>query len=305
MLCACAIVSQASSSATVPRWVVGPDGHVRVMLYNVRKERAHLVVPGVPLDTPPRSVPRSTNTNNIPYNGGAIQTDPKIYIVFWGNWSGAGDPDGVQTYLTNFVGAIGGSAWLNDVTQYTQSDGSHVGNTAGSLAGTWNDKSTPPDLSGSNYQTLIAAEAIDAAVHFGDVSSNASYVIALPSGTQVNGFSSDYCGWHSDTSYNGATISYTNLPYLPDAGSNCGAGSVTSPGTLDGVSIVEGHEQAETETDPQPPSGWYDSSDPAATEIADKCAWTNLQDTKFTGASYPTQPLWSNATSSCTQDYIP
>jgi hypothetical protein len=299
------IAQAAISTPTVPRWVVGPDGHVRVILSTMDKERAHLVVPGAALGTPTRvHAPAPTNIN-IPYNGGPVQTNPKIYIVFWGSWSGSGDPDGVQTYLKNFLGAVGGSAWLGDVTQYTQSNGEHVGNAGGSLAGTWNDTSAPPNLSGSDYQTLIANEATKAAAHFGDVSSNASYVIALPSGTQVNGFGSNYCAWHSDAAYDGATISYTNLPYMPDAGSDCGTGSVTSPGTLDGVSIVAGHEQAETETDPQPPTGWYDAGGSAVTEIGDKCAWTDLADTPFIGASYPTQPLWSNATSSCTQNYIP
>ena len=45
-------------------------------------------------------------------------------------------------------------------------------------------------------------------------------------------------------------ITYTNLPYITDAGSSCGEDSVNgSSGTLDGVSIVEGHELAEAITD--------------------------------------------------------
>ena len=71
------------------------------------------------------------------------------------------------------------------------------------------------------------------------------------------------------------------------------------PGTLDGVSIVFGHEQGETETDPQPNSGWLDSS---GAENGDKCAWTNLINNPNAGG-YPTQPLWSNATLSCVQTY--
>jgi hypothetical protein len=96
-------------------------------------------------------------------------------------------------------------------------------------------------------------------------------------------------------------LSYTVLPYIPDASVSCGQGSVDIPGTLDGVSIVAGHEVAETQTDPQIGSGWIDAN---GDEIADKCAWFNLQNTQFAaGSSYPTQPLWSNATSSCVQSY--
>jgi serine protease len=90
------------------------------------------------------------------------------------------------------------------------------------------------------------------------------------------------------------------MPYVTDAGANCGVDFVNAgaAGTLDGVTIVGGHEYAETETDPQPSSGWVDSS---GAEIGDKCAWVNLQNTSFGSASYPTQPLWSNAISGCAQ----
>jgi len=92
----------------------------------------------------------------------------------------------------------------------------------------------------------------------------------------------------------GTTVAFTNLPYLPDAGTSCGANSVSGP--LDGVSIVGGHEQAETETDPQL-SAWYDSS---GNEIGDKCAWINLGVNPAAGG-FPTQPLWSNAVKGCVQ----
>ena len=41
-------------------------------------------------------------------------------------------------------------------------------------------------------------------------------------------------------------------------------------GTLDGVSIVEGHEYAETITDQNPAGGW---TDPSGSETGGKCAW--------------------------------
>ena len=64
--------------------------------------------------------------------------------------------------------------------------------------------------------------------------------------------------------------SSTNLPYVTDAGASCGQDFVNSNGTLDGVSIVEGHEYAETITDQTPAGGWTDSS---GEETGDKCAW--------------------------------
>ena len=236
-------------------------------------------------------------STNLTYHGGPVQTAPKLYVVFWGSaWNGGGDPDGVATQLTKFYGAIGGSRWLNSVTQYTQSDGSHVGNSGNIFVGSYVDTTSSPPSSPT--QSQMAAEAAKAAAHYGDYSASASYVVAMPSGIRPSGFGTQYCAYHSSTSTSGGTIAWTNLPYMPDAGASCGAGSVTGS-ALDGVTIVGGHEQGETETDPQPNSGWLDGS---GAENGDKCAWSNLIVNPAAGG-FPTQPLWSNATSSCVQSY--
>jgi serine protease len=238
-------------------------------------------------------------TAPLTYHGGPIQTSPKIYVVYWGSaWSGTGDPKGLRSYANAFFGVIGGSRWLNSVTQYTQSSGAHVGNAAGSFVGSYIDTTSSPPSAPT--QSQLAAEAAKAAAHYGDYSTSASYVVALPHGIKPSGFGTQYCAWHSSTTVSGhGTIAYTNDPYLPDVGTSCGVGSVNSPGTLDGVSIVYGHEQAETETDPQPNTGWLDSSN---AENGDKCAWINLENNPNAGG-YPTQPLWSNANNGCVQSY--
>jgi len=242
---------------------------------------------------------RTMSGSNMTYHGGPVQTAPKIYVVYWGSaWNGSGDPNGERSYYNSFVSLIGGSKWLNTVTQYTQSNGQHVGNAPGSFIGSYVDTgSTPPS---HPTQTQIANEAARAAAHYNDYSVNASYIVAMPHGISPSGFGTQYCAWHSAATVSGkGTIAYTNFPYMSDVGYSCGAGSVNNPGTLDGVSIVGGHEQAETETDPQPNTGWLDSSNG---EIGDKCAWTGLEDNPYVG-NYPTQPLWSNASSSCVQSY--
>ena len=237
-------------------------------------------------------------TSNLQYYGGPVQTAPQLYLIEWGSaWSSTGDPDGVASRLKSFYGVIGGGAWLATVTQYTQSNGQHVGNAGNIYTAVWQDTGTKPPSRPT--QSQIAAEAVRAAAHFGNYSANASYVIAMPHGIKPSGFGTQYCAWHSSTSSSGGTIAYTNLPYMPDAGASCGADSVNSGGTLDGVTIVSGHEQAETETDPQPNSGWLDSS---GSEIGDKCAWVSLENNPNAGG-YPTQPLWSNANNGCVQSY--
>jgi hypothetical protein len=242
-----------------------------------------------------RAALRLSNSNpNLVYHGGPVQTAPKLYVVFWGaSWqSSSGDPDHVANRLLLFYGVAGGSAWLNTVTQYKQADGTPVGNGGTIFGGSYVDISA--SVPARPTQSQIAAEALRGASHFGDLSANASYVIALPHGIKPSGFGTQYCAWHTAVSDGGNWVGFTNLPYMPDAGYSCGANSVAS--VLDGVTIVGGHEQAETETDPQL-NAWYDS---AGNEIADKCAWQNLEANPAAGG-YPTQPLWSNATSSCVQ----
>jgi serine protease len=239
------------------------------------------------------------STSNLTYHGGPVQTNPKMYVVFWGSaWNtSGGDPDGVAAYLKGFLGIIGGSKWLNTVTQYTDGNGNHVGNQPGSLAGTYVDTTSSPPLHPTQAQ--LAAEAAKAAAKYGNVTVNADYIVALPHGITPSGFGSQYCAYHATTTAAGHTIAWTNDPYFPDVGAACGAGAVNTPGTLDGVSIVGGHEQAEVETDPFNNTGWLDSG---GAEISDKCAWTGLENNPDAGG-YPTQPLWSNATMTCVQKY--
>ena len=66
------------------------------------------------------------------------------------------------------------------------------------------------------------------------------------------------------------------MPYVMDQGASCGQGFVNSgPGTLDGYTMVEGHEYAETITDQNPAGGWtnHTGSSYNGEENADECAW--------------------------------
>jgi serine protease len=308
LLTACGGGAGTLPSTSAPTGATGPQEFTRVSTFTARNTQTGETVRILPpqdvlaaeLSTRiPESTRQTLATSNLLYNGGLVQTNPKLYVVFWGSsWNGTtGDPKGVAARLRAFYGVIGGSAWLNSVTQYTQSGGAHVGNAGNIFVGSYVDTSSSPP--GRPTQSQLAAEARKAAAHFGDYSASASYVVALPHGIRPSGFGTQYCAWHSSTSATGGTIAYTNLPYMPDAGYSCGANSVNANGALDGVTIVGGHEQGETETDPQPNTGWLDAS---GAENGDKCAWTNLENNPNAGG-YPTQPLWSNATSSCVQSY--
>jgi len=259
---------------------------------------------------------RPTKTNNLSYRGGVggigVETAPRVYLVLWGSqWTG-NDPSGEASILESFYTNVGGSQWLNSVKQYCQGvptgtvscngAGTPAGGTVSfsSTASVWADNgSTAPS---SPSQAQLAAEAVNAAAHFGQttasLNASAQYVIATATGNNSSGFGTSYCAWHSSTSSQYGNIAYTNLPYMTDAGPSCGAG-FNGLGATAGITIVSGHEMAESITDQFPNGGWLDRN---GEENADKCAWSAATSAQpMGGASFPVQPLWSNASGGCVQ----
>jgi hypothetical protein len=229
----------------------------------------------------------------LTYGGGAVATNPVVYLDFWGSqWDS--DYNGVEQYMQSLFSGLGDSSdtWSTTMTQYTDGNGNPVTFNGSVLGGTWVDDSAPAPQSAS--QGDIAAEAQNAASYFGVSGPNVDIFVLSPSGTNPDGFpNSGFCAWHD---WNGTTA-YTNMPYVLDAGYSCGAYSVQNQ--LDGFSIVGGHEYAEAVTDPVPPYGWTDPSN--GEEIGDLCAWTNLQAISFDTGTFAMQPLWSDTDNGCDQ----
>ena len=243
-------------------------------------------------------------------DGIGVTTGPqRVYLVFYGSQWGSqstnsngdvtlsGDSSGMAPYVQELMKGLGtgGELWSGVLTQYCDgvatgaqtcpsSNTQHVGYpTGGALAGVWVDESTASPQAASGHQ--LGTEAVSAAAHFGNTTAaanrDAQYVIISPHGTNPDNYQTQgFCAWHDyngDSTLSGGPvtspygdIAFTNLPYITDAGASCGQNFVNSNGPLDGVSIVEGHEYAETSTDQNPPGGWTDSS---GAENGDKCAW--------------------------------
>jgi len=211
----------------------------------------------------------------------------------------SGDPSGQAPYQQELYKGLGtgGELWSGVMTQYCDgvatgaqscpaSNTQHVAYPSGGvLAGVWVDESTASPNQATGHQ--LGVEAVNAAAHFGNTTAasnrDAQYIIVSPHGTHPDGYntpSGQFCAWHDwngDTTLSGGAVSspygdiaFTNSPYITDMGASCGQDFVNSNGTLDGVSIVNGHEYAETITDQNPPGGWTDSS---GAENGDKCAW--------------------------------
>ncbi|HEX8026690.1 MAG TPA: hypothetical protein VF484_10830, partial [Candidatus Limnocylindrales bacterium] len=223
-------------------------------------------------------------SKNLTYHGGVggigvVTATAKVYLVLYGSqWSS--DPSGERALLESFFAKVGGTSWNNSVTQYCQgvatgtmtcgNNGTHAASATtfgGTLADTGSAAPSRPT------QSQLAAEAVKAAQYFGNTTAAANthvqYVIATSSGNSTSGFGTQFCAWHSSTSSSYGNIAYTNLPYITDAGASCGA-NFNGLGAKAGITIVEGHEFAETQTDIFPNGGWLDSG---GAENGDKCAW--------------------------------
>jgi serine protease len=251
-------------------------------------------------------------SKNLSYHGGTggtgVETgNDKVYLVYWGSQWTNNDPSNEAGIEQSFFNHVGGSSWNNSVTQYCQgvatgttncgSSGTHATNPTSVLGGVWLDNSAAAPSHPT--QSQFAQEAAAAAAYFGNTTaasnSQVQYVINSATGNNISGFGTQFCAWHSSTSSSYGNLAYTNMPYITDAGSSCGAYFLSS--ATDGITIVGGHEFAETETDIFPSGGWLDGS---GSENGDKCAWIYTGQgaaavVSMNGASFPVQSLWSNA----------
>ena len=279
---------------------------------------------------------QSNSTGPLTYGGGnggvGVTTGAEhVYVVLWGSQWGSestngqgyqtfsGDPQRIAPDLQAFFTGLGTGAetWSSVMTQYCQgvpagaqscpSNVAHVAYpTGGALAGVWEDSGSAAPTQATANQ--IAAEAVAAAEHFGNTTAaanrNVQYFIVSPTGADPNRWmESSFCAWHSstiglDSTPWGSPIAFTNMPYVLDKGGSCGENAVNlgTAGVDDGVTIVGGHEYAETITDQFPLGGWVDSG---GGENGDKCAWITygqgaLQNLSLTTGLFAVQSTWAN-----------
>ena len=270
---------------------------------------------------------------------GVTSGTPKVYLVVYGSqWGTQGtDSNGNATFTGDAHGAVpylqqmfkglgtGGELWSGVMTQYCDgavaagatscpSGASHVGYPNSPFAGIWYDNSAPAPSNATFTQ--LGQEAVRAAGFFGNTTAASNrysqYVILSPSGTHPDGFNtpqSTFCAWHDWNGDVGASspygdIAFTNMPYVLDLGASCGQNFVNagSAGTLDGFSIVNGHEYAETITDQNPAGGWTNLT--SGQENADECAWISSgqgasANVTMGNGTYAMQSTWSNDTNRC------
>jgi hypothetical protein len=244
----------------------------------------------------------AVRNSGLTYGGGPVEVKPKVFLIFW-DYAKYGDSEHVKPLLENYIGNMGGSAHNNIYTQYYEIVNGktiYIKNPASQYGGAWEDNTSVPR---QPTDAQVAAEALKGVAHFG-YDANASYVVATPHGRSTAGFGTAWCADQGVTSSKGRLVSYTDLPYIPDAGSACGANYVTPPSDEsaadEGVTIVEGHMQGDSVTDPDPPLGWQFQGGEGG-DIGDVCAWFDIANDTFGSYSYTMQPMFSNASQSCVQ----
>jgi len=291
------------------------------------------------------AVTAATGVQTLSYGGGfgsagVTSGTPKVYLVIYGNqWGSAGtdangnmtlsnDPVGAVPYLQNMFKGLGtgGELWSGVMTQYCDGGSVAAGATScppgaplvgfpngATLAGVWYDNSVAAPAQATAAQ--LAQEAVNAAAHFGNTASGSNryvqYVILSPTTTHPDGFNTpnaNFCAWHNATTSVYGSLAYTNMPYVYDMLGSCGAYYVNggAQGALDGFSIVEGHEYAETLTDQFPSTGWVNRTGSSynGQENADECAWIRsgqgaIANVAMATGAFAMQSTWSNDTNRC------
>jgi hypothetical protein len=238
---------------------------------------------------------------DVPYQGGTVIVAPKMYLIFWG-YKTYGDHHHLQRLLESYTRHMGGSSHNNIETQYYEESGTvktYIANSANQYGGSWNDESAVPK---TPTDANVAAEALHGVTHFG-YDPNGLYVVMTPHGRSEVGFGTLFCSYHSYTQQQKNLVPYSNLPYMPDAGKACGANAIKPPadesGADEGMTIYAGHEYGEAITDPKSFTAWWGEIG----EIADPCTGRGFKNDTFGTKSYTMQPMVSDATFSCVQEY--
>ena len=212
--------------------------------------------------------------NGINYNGGPVlHSNPvPVYIIWYGNWNGTGS--NTQTTVNTIdaflaANSLGGSGYEKINTTY----GDNSGNVSGNLQ--LSKQVFDTGSQGTRLRNSRISAAISAQLTSGGLPTdpNGVYLFITSSDVSESGFCTQFCGFHTHQTLNGADIKWAFVGNTDRCQSACSiqATGPNSPaagvGGADGISNVITHESEETITDPDL-NAWFDS---AGNEDADKC----------------------------------
>jgi hypothetical protein len=209
--------------------------------------------------------------NGINYHGGPVLKGNPVnyYLIFYGNWAGTGSNTAASVSLIqHFLNTLGGTPIEQVATTYGDNTGNVSGNVT--VGGTIFVSSTK-NLTDRSLQTTVSN-----ALTSGKLPTDANGVYFVLTSSNINetsGFCTQYCGFHTRATLNGADIKYAFVGNPDRCPSGCeiqttGPNSPnTGVGGADGLINVLSHEQFEAITDPDL-NAWFDAS---GQEDSDKC----------------------------------
>ncbi len=239
--------------------------------------------------------------NGIIYHGGPLMLGTiNVYYIWYGNWSGAAALSAVNV-LQNLATNIGGSAWFNINSTYSDASGNAVANSVHFAGSTFDNYSQGKSFGDSGISSIVSL-----AISSGQLPNDTNgvyFVLTSSDVDETSGFCNVYCGWHNYASMPGGNIKFAFVGDPSACLADC-ADQTTSPNGVpgaDAMASVIAHELSEAATDPVL-SGWWDST---GMENADKCAWTfgttyrasnnTSANVNLGGLDYLIQQNWVNA----------
>ena len=228
--------------------------------------------PGKPLPSLYRAPCKSRG--KLKWQGGSVQHDPVLYLVFWGSqWNKEGH---TRRQIIEVLSSLGHSPWGQTLTQYCDSNGPIHNDVR--VAAWWTDPRRF-DASQKDVDELWRAIGIN---KWPDGNPNDQFILIMPEGWKPPG---KYCGYHD--AYTETAYAVVNGPGVDgcSGGLPDGAAQVTVPAT---------HEVAETATDPDGESGWQSNVRTGEGEDADFCNWIGVGN----GRAWVTS-TWSDRKNGC------
>lgn len=227
------------------------------------------------------------STAPITYHGGPVLlSQTNVVAVYWASsaifangptpgTSGAGSSD--ASLVGFFLSHLGGSAYFNINTSYTNGSGVRIANVV-NYSGYWANNTSAP----SGTQSVSDAQMVSmlqSGFNSGSLTYDPSAVYAIFTSGAVNlggGFGTQYCAYHTHGTVTiggvARTVLYAAMPYNYAYPSACTSGFAAAngdPGADYEVNTLA-HEIEETTTD-EMGNAWFDRR---GFENADKCAWT-------------------------------
>jgi len=202
------------------------------------------------------------------YHGGPVMLGTtNVYYIWYGNWN---NYNAAKNILPDLISGLDGSPIYNTNSTYYDGNNQHVSNSVQLISQVNDAGSQGTSLTDAAVETIVANAINNLGL---PLDTDAVYfVLTAPDVKETSGFGTQYCGWHTKGTINGATIKYSFVGNpVTQAPSGCGVNnpSPNGDGGADAMASIIFHELSEAVTDPEL-NAWYDRR---GYENADKCAW--------------------------------